>query len=271
MNNRSYRKILVGTVFGSASLGLVSAACAQTTTLLAPSGPAASAGLETITVTARKKSENLQKVPLSITAISKKDLQESHVQNIFDVVALTPGISVVDIGAEVGTAITIRGITDLTFGANIPAVANFLDGVYLREPAAINLAGASLARVEVVKGPVSALYGRNAYSGVLNYVTDRPTTTTHADLEWTVGNYGKEQLVGSVSGPIYGDKITGKLFGTYDNFDGSWKDHVSGATGGGYEKKDFGGLLDSSGAKISRPSSTAIMATTISATPPPSN
>jgi iron complex outermembrane receptor protein len=237
MQNSSYRKFLIGTVFGYCSLGLASA---QT----APPPPAASNGLETITVTARKKSENLQKVPLSITAISKKDLQESHVQNIFDVVALTPGISVVDIGAEVGTAITIRGITDLTFGANIPAVANFLDGVYLREPAAINLAGASLARVEVVKGPVSALYGRNAYSGVLNYVTDRPTTEMQANLEWTVGNYGKEQLVGSVSGPIYGDKITGKIFGTYDDFDGTWKDHVSGATGGGYEKKDFGGLLD---------------------------
>ncbi len=242
MQKSSYRKLLIGTVFGSASLGLVSAASAQTAP--PPAAPKADAGLETITVTARKKSENLQKVPLSITAIGKKELQQSHVQNIFDVVALTPGISVVDIGAEVGTAITIRGITDLTFGANIPAVANFLDGVYLREPAAINLAGASLARVEVVKGPVSALYGRNAYSGVLNYVTDRPTTTTHADLEWTVGNYGKEQLVGSVSGPLYGDKVTGKLFGTYDNFDGTWKDHVSGATGGGYEKKDFGGLLD---------------------------
>jgi iron complex outermembrane receptor protein len=236
MQNSSYRKFLIGTVFGYCSLGL---AAAQT-----PPPPAASNGLETITVTARKKSESLQKVPLSITAISKKDLQESHVQNLFDVVALTPGISIVDIGAEVGTSITIRGITDLTFGANLPDVATFLDGVYLREPAAINLAGASLASIEVLKGPVSALYGRDAYSGVINYVTERPSATPQADLAWTVGNYGKEQLVGSVSGPIYGDTVTGKIFGTYDSFDGTFKDSVSGAKGGGYEKKDVGGLLD---------------------------
>jgi iron complex outermembrane receptor protein len=238
------RKLLVGTVFGSCSLGLVTSVAAQTAAPAAPLAPAASGGLETITVTARKKSESLQKVPLSITAISKKDLQQLHVQNIFDIVALTPGISNVDIGAEVGTSITIRGVTDLTFGSNIPDVATFLDGVYLREPAAINIAGASLSQVEVIKGPVSALYGRDAYSGVINYVTDRPTATPHADLEWTVGNYGKEELVGSVSGPIWQDKVFGKIFGTYDDFDGTYTDHVSGAKGGGYEKKDFGGLLD---------------------------
>jgi iron complex outermembrane receptor protein len=247
MHVPSYRKLLTGSVFGATAAALFASAAAQTappSPPLAPNKPVASSGLETITVTARKKSEALQKVPLSITAIGKKDLKQLHVQNLFDIVALTPGISNVDIGAEVGTSITIRGVTDLTFGSNVPDVATFLDGVYLREPAAINLAGASLSQVEVLKGPVSALYGRDAYSGVINYVTDRPTATPHADLEWTVGNYGKEELVGSVSGPIWQDRVFGKVFGTYDSFDGTYTDKVSGATGGGYEKKDFGGLLD---------------------------
>jgi len=195
-------------------------------------------------VTARKKSESLQKVPLSITAISKQTLQQSHVQNLDDIGFLTPGINVVDYGSEVGTSITIRGITDLTYGVNVPDVATFLDGVYLREPAAIEIGAAGLSQVEVIKGPVSALYGRDAYTGVINYIIERPTTTPHANLEYTVGDYGKEQLVGNVSGSLYGDKVLGKLFGQFDSFDGTFADPTSGAKAGGDVKKDFGGLLD---------------------------
>jgi iron complex outermembrane receptor protein len=229
-------------------LSLGAAAWGQTATpaaqAAAPGKPAASAELDTITVVARKKTESLQKVPLSISVISKKELQQSHVETLADIVALTPGLNLTDLGAEVGSSVTIRGVTDLTMGVNIPDVATFLDGVYLREPAAINILGASLSQVEIYKGPVSALYGRDAYSGVINYVTERPPATPHANLEWTVGDYGKEELVGSVGGSLWGDKVGGKLFGTYDSFDGTYKDKVSGATGGGLEKKDLGGLLD---------------------------
>ena len=246
MHAISRRNRLIGSVFGSIGVGMMSMAAAQTAPVAPQQSQQAesSKGLEVITVTSRKKAETLQKVPLSITAISKKELQNSRVQNLFDIVALTPGVNISDLGSEVGTSITIRGVTDLTSGANIPDVAVFLDGVYLREQAAINVAAAGLAQVEVLKGPVSALYGRDAYSGVINYITERAGPVPHANLEYTVGDYGKEELQASVSGPIWGDKVLGKIFGTYDNFDGTYKDDVSGARGGGYEKKDFGGLLD---------------------------
>jgi iron complex outermembrane receptor protein len=247
MRRTSYRKWLAATAFTYCGTGLLGGAAAQTATPAAQAGAAtqiAEAQLETVTVTARKKSESLQKVPLSITVISKKDVEESHIQSIDDIGFLTPGINVVDYGSEVGTSITIRGITDLTYGVNVPDVATFLDGVYLREPAAIEVGAAGLDRIEVIKGPVSALYGRDAYTGVINYVTARPTSTPHANLEYTVGDYGKEQLVGDVSGPIWGDVVYGKLFGQFDNFDGTYKDPTSGARAGGDVKKDIGGLLD---------------------------
>jgi len=240
----SFRGRLIGAAFGPITLGFISAAMAQSASLAPSAASSAAGGLETITVTARKKSESLQKVPLSITAISKRDLQNSHVQNLYDIVALTPGVNITDLGAEVGTSITIRGVTDLTFGVNIPDVATFLDGTYLRDPAAINIAAAGLSQVEIVKGPVSALYGRDAYSGIINYVTERPTSTPHANLEYTVGDYGKEEVQVSVSGPIWQDKVFGKIFGTYDYFNGTYKDPVSDQRAGGDEKKDLGGLLD---------------------------
>jgi len=240
MQPKYFRAWLIGSVFSSCTLGLIATASAQSTT--APG--AATQGLATINVVARKKVENLQKVPLSVTAIPAKVLKQAHVENLHDIIALTPGVNVADVGAEALTSITIRGDTDQTFGVNIPDVASFLDGTYLRDPAAINVAAIPLQDVEIVKGPVSALYGRDAYAGVINYVAARPTTTPHADISETAGDFGKSELTGDISGPIFGDKVLGEIFGDFDTFNGTYKDHVSGATGGSYQKKDIGALLD---------------------------
>jgi len=240
MKPKYLRAWLIGSVFTSCTLGLIAAASAQSTT--APG--AATQGLATINVVARKKVENLQKVPLTITAIPAKVLKEAHVENLHDIAALTPGINVSDIGAEVGTAITIRGITDLTYGVGVPDVATFLDGAYLRDPAAINVAAIPLADVEITKSPSSALYGRNAYSGVITYLAQRPSDTPHAGISETAGDFGKSELQGYLSGPIWGDKILGEVYGDFDTFNGTYKDKVSGANGGSYQKKDFGALLD---------------------------
>jgi outer membrane receptor protein involved in Fe transport len=235
MQPKFYRAWLAASVFSYATFGLIASAAAQ-------SSP--TQGLSTINVVARKHVENLQKVPLTITAIPAKTLKEAHVENIHDIAALTPGVDVSDIGAEVGTSITIRGITDLTFGVGVPDVATFLDGAYLRDPAAINVAAIPLSDVEITKSPSSALYGRDAYSGVITYLAQRPTTTPHADISETAGDYGKSELVGDISGPIIGDKVLGEVFGDFDTFNGTYKDKISGARGGSYQKKDFGALLD---------------------------
>jgi iron complex outermembrane receptor protein len=232
------RSLLIGTVFGSCTYGMITAAHAQSTT----SG--ATQGLATINVVARKKTENLQKVPLSITAISAKTLQQAHVENLHDIAALTPGVFVSDFGAESGTAITIRGVSDLTSGVGAPDVATFLDGIYLRDPAAINVSAIPLSDVEITKNPSSALYGRAAYTGVITYKAARPTTTPHADISETAGDFGKSELKGDISGPIFGDVVLGEIYGDYDTFGGTYKDKISGATGGSYQKKDLGAALD---------------------------
>jgi iron complex outermembrane receptor protein len=242
MNPIHFRAWLIGTIFTSTTLLLSVPALAQTSAGTSAATP--TQGLSTITVVARKKREDLQKVPLSVSAISGKTLKQAHVENLHDIAALTPGVNVAEIGSEVGTAITIRGVTDETFGAGVPAVATFLDFTYLRDPAAINVAAIPLAQVEVLKGPVSALYGKDAYAGVINYIAARPTTTPHADISETAGDYGKTELTGDISGPIFGDKVLGELFGDFDSFGGTFRDPVSGASAGGDQKKDFGGLLD---------------------------
>jgi len=206
--------------------------------------PPASQGLATITVVARKHKENLQRVPLSVSYVSAHTVKQAHVENLHDLIALTPGVNVSDAGSEAVTSITIRGDTDQTFGVNVPDVATFLDDAYLRDQAAINVSAIPLDHVEVIKGPVSALYGRDAYAGVLNYVLARPTTTPTASISETAGDFGKSELQGDISGPIYGDKVLGEVFGDFDTFNGTYHDSISGENGGGYQKKDAGALLD---------------------------
>jgi outer membrane receptor protein involved in Fe transport len=237
MGTKFSRLWLAGTVFSACTFGLIAGAAAQ-------SAAPATKGLSTITVTARKKTEDVQKVPLSVAVISAHTLKQAHVENLHDIAALTPGVFVSDYGAETGTSITIRGIADLTSGVGVPDVATFLDGAYLRDPAAINIPAIPLSDVEITKNPSSALYGRDAYSGVITYTAQRPTTTPHADISETAGDYGKSELVGDVSGPLIGDKVLGEIYGDFDTFNGTYKDEHSGATGGSYQKKDLGGLLD---------------------------
>jgi iron complex outermembrane receptor protein len=241
MKPKFSRAWLIGTVFSSCTFGMIAGASAQATT---PSVAPASQGLATITVVARKKKEDLQKVPLSVSAVTAHTVQQAHVDDLHDLIGLTPGVNVSDAGAEAVTSISIRGDTDQTFGVNVPDVASFLDDAYIRDQAAINVAALPLDHVEVVKGPVSALYGRDAYAGVLNYILARPSSTPHANIAETYGDYGKSELIGSASGPLIGDKVLGTVFGDFDTFNGTYKDKVSGAQAGGDVKKDFGGLLD---------------------------
>jgi iron complex outermembrane receptor protein len=240
MKSKFSRVWLAGTVFSACTFGLVAGAAAQT----APSAEPATKGLPTISVVARKKKEDLQKVPLSVSAVTAHTVKQAHVDDLHDLIALTPGVNVSDAGAEAVTSISIRGDTDQSFGVNVPDVASYLDDGYIRDQAAINVAALPLDHVEVVKGPVSALYGRDAYAGVLNYILARPSATPHADISETAGDYGKSELVGSASGPLIGDKVLGEVFGDFDTFNGTYKDKVSGALAGGDTKKDLGGLLD---------------------------
>ena len=257
MVNVSFRKLLIGSVVGSCSFGTGLAVWAQSAPVSAPAPVPAATGtpapdvtapaawLENVTVTARKKEESLQSVPESISVLTKKDLENARVENLADVARLTPGVSVTDNGSEYGTSITIRGITDETFGVSPPSTATYLDGVYLRDPQVINLTGASLERIEIVKGPVSALYGQTAYAGAINYVTERPTSNDmHGSLEQTFGNDGRFQTNASVSAGLVPDKVFLKLFGTYDTFNGFDHTPVTNFSGGAYDKKDVGALLD---------------------------
>ena len=180
--------------------------------------------LETIVVTARKRSEELQETPQAITAFTADDIRRTGIVNIRDVALQTTGLNYSPIFGNVVATPIIRGSAQ-TFGA--PNVGVFLDGVYLTGKAAIDIDLADLERVEVAKGPQSALYGRNTFAGAINYITKRPSFDPEGEVLVTVGTDGMREGLVSYSGPI-SDQLAFRIAGRYSESDGFFESSLDG-------------------------------------------
>ena len=203
--------------------------------------------LDEIVVTARKTEERLIDVPLAITALSDKAIEERGIRNLDDVAANTPGLTFSNVIGEFLPAPVIRGVAPIDIlGENNTAI--FIDGIYVSAREGLNFSQLDLERIEVVKGPQAAMYGRNSFSGAINYVTAKPTDTFKGKTEATFGSDGR--LLGSISasGPLIEGVLKGRAAVLYDNFDGTYNNQWAGRGPapdiGGYQYKTFqGGLV----------------------------
>jgi len=199
-------------------------------------------GMQEIIVTARKKAESLRDVPVAITAFSAESIEEAGIRDLYDVAELTPGLSFFNAQGEFLAVPVIRGMapTDI-FGENNAAI--FVDGVYVSGREGLNFSQLDLERIEVVKGPQSALYGRNAFSGAINYVTRMPSDVPGMKVEVTGGSDGRKGGQAAVGGPIVGQQLSGRLSVLYDEFDGSYDNPLGGQDIGGYRYRSLQGKL----------------------------
>ena len=189
--------------------------------MLVPTGAhAENAGAsEDIVVTARKREEKLQDVPLAITAFSAEQMLKHQVRSVSDIAALTPGLNFESYLGGSGTPV-IRGASQQRITDLDQNVSTFFDGIFMPRQYAINPGVITLDRVEVVKGPQSALYGRDAFSGAINYVAKKPTKEWTGSAELTGGLYKRFDGIVDISGPIIKDKLLIKLGFGYSTFDG---------------------------------------------------
>lgn len=164
----------------------------------APAGEEEPTTLATMTVTAQKREEAMQDVPIAVTAISEQLLQDTGVRDIKDLQVLVPGMTVTSTQSEAITTARIRGIG--TVGDNVgleSSVGVVIDGVYRpRNSVGFGDLG-QLERIEVLKGPQGTVFGKNTSAGVINVVTRRPSYTQSAEGEVTVANYGGLGVSGS--------------------------------------------------------------------------
>jgi outer membrane receptor protein involved in Fe transport len=204
--------------------------------------PDEGAVIEEVVVTARKREENLQDVPIAVTAISAETLRREGVKDVQDITARDPSLSFDKGIAAYDTRIVIRGLSP-TRGR--PNVATLVDGIDVSSEA-VGVAGGSLlinprlvdiARVEVVKGPQSALYGRSAFAGAISYITADPDDKVSGNVSAEYGQYSQYEVKSSLSLPMsdtLGVRLNGYKFderGSYKNVAGG--EYVGGGDGMG--------------------------------------
>ena len=158
-------------------------------------------GIADIIVTAQKREENVQRVPLAITAVTGDVLLERQVTGIDQIATVAPSVN---FGTYGGAArIAVRGIGfDTVNPGSEGRIAYHVDGIYISRPGAQLGTFFDVARVEVLRGPQGTLYGRNATGGSINVITNAPTSTPSGYANLTVGNYGRISAEAAFSGPI---------------------------------------------------------------------
>ena len=178
-----------------------------------PAGESANGMVDEVIVTAQKRAQNLQDVPIVVTVVSAQQLQDAGVRDIKDLAVVTPGLNVTASTSDANTTARIRGIGTIGDNPGLESsVGVVIDGIYRsRTGVAFGDLG-ELERVEVLKGPQGTLFGKNTSAGVLNVITKRPSFTFGGNAEATFGNYGMRGGSASVTGPIIADKLAGRLF-----------------------------------------------------------
>jgi iron complex outermembrane receptor protein len=194
--------------------------------------------IEEVVVTAQKRSEKLQRVPIAVTAFTAKELKQKAITQVSDLGRLTPNTNL-DTASPFGgsyqvLSASIRGIGQDDFGFNLdPGVGVYVDGVYYARTVGANVGLLDVSRVEILKGPQGTLFGRNTIGGAINVVTSIPGNVYKADLEATAGSYNRRDFQGTVDLPFVPDKLLGSLTFASENRDGYQK-RIPYTAAGGY-------------------------------------
>lgn len=217
-----------GNLLGSVAI----AALIGTTLAGAPHAFAADDGdaIETVTVTALKRGTNIQKTPESMTAVSADTLSTYGKVEVSDLAGLVPSLSYTNANANMQIFIRGVGQTILQPGGE-PGVAFYSDGVYIADVTSANVAFMDIDRVEILRGPQGALYGRNAVGGAVTVVTAAPTSQFSSSARATLGNYGRADFSGFLSGPLGDAGVDGRLSFQIEHNNGFMKNLNAGTPG----------------------------------------
>jgi iron complex outermembrane receptor protein len=190
------------------------------------------AALEEIVVTARKRVESIQDAPITVQAFSEEQIEERGAQSLADLAKFAPGLTYNQGSSRAASDFSIRGMTQVSpVGDNRKdLVTVFIDNVpYIGNPSAIGTE--DLARVEVIKGPQSALFGKATFGGAISLITTTPGNEAKGRVSVTAGTDGDRRLAGSLEGPIVADKLAGRVVFDLSEFDGFYENAFGGNLG----------------------------------------
>ena len=185
------------------------------------------AQLEEVVVTAQKREQNLQEVPITISAVSEEMIVKTGVNTISQVIPMVPGLTGSDYGLATNTW-AIRGISsnDWTIGSE-PSVGVFIDDAYVGRNAFATSVFFDINRIEVVKGPQGTLFGRNAAAGAISLVSNKPSDENELNLSIAYGDEGqlRYEVIGNLAAS---DTFAVRLAYQHDEWEGMWEEVNSG-------------------------------------------
>ena len=235
--NRSTRLTL------SAAVALAVAGTLPTTVALAQE----SAELEEIVVTARKRDESLQEIPVAVSVFGAEDILMTDMRDLEDVALHTPGFQFMNQGNQqpgrYNTQLQFRGLTTAQFSPSFATGALFIDGVYVLN-GGTSLSLMDLERVEVIKGPQSAYFARNTFGGAVNLITRDPNAEAFGgEITASISDRGRTDVSGLIEGPIIQDVLAFSVSGRFYDKEGHYTATDGGRTGD-EETTTFNGVIN---------------------------
>jgi iron complex outermembrane receptor protein len=222
---------------------------AQTSNQGTPANPQTDTNAQTdpaasdIVVTARRREERLQDVPIAVTAISGDAIKQQQLVVVRDIAAYSPGLNINS--DSVGRAfVSIRGIGTTLIDTVQPGVGIFIDGIYQPNTTYLNSPLVDVARVEVLRGPQGTLFGNNTLGGAINVVTRQPSNEWQGRVDGALAtgdNYAS--VSGSISGPIVKDLLQFRIGAAYHTEDGFQRNLLAGGDQNPLETKSINGTL----------------------------
>jgi iron complex outermembrane receptor protein len=228
-----FRSALSTAIHAALLAGLAATPAAYAQTTPAPAEEAARATtLDAVTVTARKREETLQEVPIAVTAFTAEALDRLGTRDIADLDAQVPNLTIYAARGSSSTLTAyIRGVgqSDPLWGVD-PGVGLYLDDVYIARPQGALLDVFDVERIEVLRGPQGTLYGKNTIGGAIKYISRGLPTEFDGTASVTVGNYGQIDVKAAIGGPIAANGgLRGRLAVAKLDRDGFGENRVTGA------------------------------------------
>ncbi|PKB13606.1 iron complex outermembrane receptor protein [Novosphingobium kunmingense] len=248
-SNLSIRRLALRTsasaIIGLACLAPVSAYAQQAAASEQQAEEQNSGGLEEITVTARKRSENLQETPVAITAMTGAMLEEKQIVNVAEVAKFAPNVSISPVanisGSSASITAFIRGVGQTDFNITVdPGVGVYVDGVYVARSVGALLDMADVSSVQVLRGPQGTLFGKNTIGGAIVVNSVEPQKDFDMKLEAATGRFNRADFKGMINVPL-GENLAMRAVASYETRDGYQKRLFDGGRQG--NKDSFGGRV----------------------------
>lgn len=205
-----------------------------------PSNDVDAKELDTVVVTATRREQSLQKVPVAVSIVTGKELDQKQKSTLETIISEVPTVTFRAGSSNKDTSLFVRGVGTITTSPGVePSVSTVVDGVVLSRPGQATLDLLDVERVEVLRGPQGTLFGKNASAGVINIVTKKPTADTTGFVDVYATSDHEQRIKVGASGELVPDKLTANVTALLGKFDGNVKNLSYDKDVNGYDNEGF--------------------------------